>query len=294
MKPRSHTQQTASEKPRADVSVVAANFNNGKYLDAFIRSVIDNSMWPAELIIVDDGSTDNSAAIIRSFADLPFLKPLFFEYNRGFTAALNAGLEEASATYVMRADPDDLMHPDRIQEQVAFLKRHPDVDMTGCNCAYFSDTSGEVFNRSNFPLRHDQIVAAYRKGEHGLLHATVCGRRDVFQQYRYQELTPGEDYELFARMARDGRRFANLEEALYQVRVHPGSASSQVSRNDIRRTFAFRDQIFGSKTSKIRVWLYYGYILNYRRSMLTSKPLKRYFHLIVAALCYPQKLLKRL
>lgn len=293
MKPISHT-QVDSDRPRADVSIIAANYNNGAYLDEFIRSVIDSSMWPKELIIVDDGSTDDSVGIIRSFAHLSFLKPIFFECNRGFSTALNAGIKVASAKYVMRADPDDILSPERISRQYAYMEAHPDTDMLGCNCVYFLDADGRDIYWSNFPVGHDNIVATYHRGEHGLLHATAFGKRSVYQQYSYQLLSPGEDYELFARMVKDGHRFANLGEALYKVRVHVGSASSQVSRNDIKRTFAFRDQVFGSKTSKIRVWLYYGHILNYRRSMLAAKPVSRYFYLMLSALCYPQKLLKRL
>lgn len=282
------------EKPAADVSVVVANYNNGRYLSAFIESVINSSMWPRELIIVDDGSTDNSAGIIRSFAYLPFLKPVFFERNRGFTTALNTGVEMATGKYLLRADPDDLLHPGRISLQVSYMEKHPMVDVVGSNCIYFLDTLNRHLNNSNFPLTHGKIVKAYRNGEHGLLHATVCGRRDVFQQYRYQHLTPGEDYELFARMAKDGRQFANLVDSLYMVRVHPGSASSQISKDAIARTFGFRDEIFRTKTSKIRVWFYHRHILHYRCSMLAANSTKRYFHLAVSALCCPQKLLKRL
>lgn len=278
----------------ADVSIISANYNNGEYLDHFIRSIINSSFWPKELVIVDDGSTDNSVDILRSFAKLPFLNPIFFEQNRGFTVALNAGLEVASATYVMRADPDDVMMPERIERQVAWMKEHPGTDVLGCNCVYFLGNEGKMLNRSNFPLTHDQIAAAYLRGEHGLLHATVCVKREVYQKYRYQELTPGEDYELFARMTRDGRRFANLADPLYMVRVHKGSASSQIRREAISRTFRFRDEIFRTKTSQTRVWLYYWHIWHYRRSMLARYPLSRFLHLVLSAICYPQKLLKRL
>ena len=283
-----------TNKPTSDVSIIAANYNNGRYLQAFIRSVMDSTVLPRELIIVDDGSTDDSYETLLDHTELPYLKIIYFDQNRGFTAALNAALEAASCKYIMRADPDDLLMPDRIEKQFTFLERNPEIDILGSNAVYFSDENGRHLNRTNFPGGHKAIVSAYRKGEHGLLHATVCGKREVYQQYRYQPLSPGEDYELFARMVKDGRRFAALNEVLYKVRVHRESASSQISRVAIERTFRFRDQIFGTRTSGFKIWRYWNHIRFYRKSLQSENPIKRYSILALSALFYPGRLLNRL
>ena len=282
------------EKPTADVSVIAANYNNAAYLDAFLDSVVQSEHWPKELILIDDGSTDRSREVINARAGLPFLKAFLFEHNRGFTYALNAALDLASSKYVMRADPDDLFTPDRIGKQTRYLENNPGVDILGSNCMYFSDGNNKNINRSNFPLTHREIETTYRKGEHGVLHATVCGRMDVFQKYRYQQISPGEDYELFARMVRDGHRFANLKEPLYLVRVHRNSSTSRIQKEAIRRTFYFRDEIFGTKTKQIKVWAYYHYISHYRKSQLSSNFAAKLAHMIIASLMYPKKMMKRL
>jgi glycosyltransferase involved in cell wall biosynthesis len=284
----------SGSKPYADVTIVAANYNNGSYLEAFIRSVMESTVLPAELIIVDDGSTDNSRDIIKAYASLPFLKSVLIPGNQGFTAALNRGLEKARSKYVMRADPDDLLMPDRIEQQFAYLENNPEVDMLGCNAIYFSEVDGRYINRSNFPLSHQDIVTTYFNGEHGLLHATVCGKREVYQKYQYQHLSPGEDYELFARMVKDGHRFANLKNALYRVRIHKASSTSQLKINAIRQTFFFRDQIFGTRTSWWKVWVYYKHIYHYRQSQLSQNVPGKYAHLFIAILLYPKKLLRRL
>ena len=291
------TRHRLNGKSVAEISIIAANYNNGDYLNDFIDSVFNSEVLPRELIIVDDGSTDRSRAILAKHASLPLLKTLFFESNKGFAVALNAGLQMAKGKYVMRADPDDILHPERIAKQYQFLEARPDVDMVGCNAVYFLDgVDGKVreLTGTNFPTTHDAIVKAYKKGEHGLLHATVCGKREVYQGYRYQDLSPGEDYELFARMVRDGRRFASLDEVLYKVRVHPGSASSQITREAIWRTFDFRDRIFLTKTSKRKRWLYYWHIRHYRQALLARHPIKKHGHLLAAAALYPHKLFKRL
>ncbi len=282
-----------TSKPTANISIIAANYNNGRYLRAFISSVMGSTVLPRELIIVDDGSTDDSHEILLDHAALSYLKIISFDENKGFTAALNAALEAASGQYIMRADPDDLLMPDRIEKQFNYLENHPEIDMLGSNAIYFSD-DGRQLNRTNFPLHHDCISNTYRKGEHGVLHATVCGKRAVYQQYRYQPLSPGEDYELFARMVKDGRRFAGLKETLYKVRIHPNSSTSQITSKAIEQTFLFRDQIFGTSTSRIKIWTYFQHIRHYRRSQLASNPIIKYAHLLLSVLCYPQKLISRL
>lgn len=281
-------------KPVANLSILCANYNNGQYLEAFVRSVEASTMLPVELIVVDDGSTDNSLEVLQRFAYLPWLKVIPFAANQGFTTALNTALEAATGKYIMRADPDDLLLPDKIAVQWKYLEAKPAVDMLGTNILYFDDRTGKHLNHSNFPTSHHHIVQRYKNGEHGLLHATVCGKAEVYKQYRYQELSPGEDYELFARMARDGRVMANLREPLYLVRVHRGSSTTLLKYEAIARTFMFRDRIYGTKTSPIRIWCYYQHIRYYRLFQITDHWYLKPAALLLSILFAPVKLIRRI
>ncbi|MGB4205310.1 MAG: glycosyltransferase [Bacteroidales bacterium] len=281
-------------KPVADVSIIAANYNNGIYLHTFIQSIIESTWLPKQLIVVDDGSTDDSMVILNGFKHLDFLQVIKFEKNQGFTAALNKGLESATGKYIMRADPDDILMPERIEKQVFFLEQHPEIDIIGSNALYFIDDPKNIHNKTNFPLQHKNILQTIIKGEHGVLHATVCGKSNVYKEYRYQKIYPGEDYELFARMARAGHIFANIPEPLYLIRVHSGSSTSNIKLEDIQQTFLFRDQIFGTKTGKLRIWLYFKHIYYYRKYQITQCFLKKNFYLILSTIAYPAKLFKRL
>lgn len=285
---------STSGRPVAPLSLLSANYNNGPFLDAFIQSVLDSTVLPEELIIVDDGSTDDSMEVLRRYRHLPFLKIIAFPENRGFTTALNAGLEAAAGQYVMRADPDDLLAPQRIEKQFHYMEAHPGVDVLGCNAWYFLDTPERRINRTNFPQSHQAIVKTYHAGEHGVLHATAVVKRAVFQRYRYQKESPGEDYDLFARMAKDGCIFHNLPEPLYMVRVHGASSSSLLQYDAIERTFRARDRIFGGRTPGLRILLYYWHILHYRKYLLASNMVQRAAYLLIAALLYPSKLLRRI
>ncbi len=282
-----------SNRKTADVCIIVPNYNNARYLDAFIQSVTSSTVLPKTLLIVDDGSTDNSREVLEKHAGLPFLKTVYFEENRGLTSALNAALDAADAKYIMRADPDDLLHPERIERQFLFMESHPEVDILGCNVIYFRDDNKQV-NASNFPTKNKKIVHAYRRGEHGLQHPTAFIRSEVFQQYRYQPIFPGEDYELLARMAKDGRVFANLDENLYYMRVHTGSSTTNLKFKAIENTFLFRDRIFEVKTTWLRKWLYFNHIRYYRKYQMAQTKAAAYLFLVVAILFYPRKFFRRL
>lgn len=281
-------------KETADVSIIAANYNNGKYLHDFIQSILNSSVLPYELIIIDDGSTDDSKKILETYKDIGFLRTVFFEKNKGNPSAVNAGLEIAKSKYFMRADPDDKFMPERIEKQFQFMEQHPDIDILGSNVSYFYDSNNTIINISNLPVSDAEIKKTYKKGEHGLLQATTILKSEVFKLYRYVNVFPAEDYEIFSRMVRDGYKFFNLVEPLYQVRVHSGSSTSNLKISTIQQTFRFRDQIFGTKTHPLKVFVYFQYIKHYRSYQMSEKGFVKYIHLGISALMYPAKVWKRI
>jgi glycosyltransferase involved in cell wall biosynthesis len=283
-----------SAKPKTDVSVIVPNFNNGMFLTDFLQSIINSTVEPRELIVVDDGSIDNSVNILESFAWIEYLKVIRFEKNLGLTAALNAALEASHGKYVMRADPDDILMPGRIETQNDFMVANPEVDVLGCNVIYFDGKTGKDINTSNFPLKSSKILDAYYKGEHGIQHPTAFVKGNVYRKYRYQEIFPGEDYEIFSRMVKDGCRFANLPQPLYRMRVHSGSSTSNLKTGFIENTFKFRDQIFGTKTSKVRIRFYYLHVLFYRKFQIDDNLFLKYLFLLLSIVFYPKKLQKRI
>jgi len=281
-------------KSSVSVSIIAANYNNGRYLPEFIESIINSTILPQELIIIDDGSTDDSLSVLDRFSELNFLKVIRFHQNRGLTSALNAGLDIATGKYIMRADPDDLLLPERIERQFQFMEENPEIDVLGCNVIYFNDRNRKKMNISNFPLCHAEIAETFRRGEHGLQHPTAFVKGDVFRMNRYQKIFPGEDYELFASLVKNGFKFANLPDSLYLMRVHSDSSTSNLKIEAIRQTFEFKDQIFGTNTSASRIYIYYQYMRHYRIYQMTENILVRYFHLLLSTIFYPAKLFRRL
>lgn len=282
------------EKPQVDISLVVANYNNGRYLSEFIESVIASTLWPRELILVDDGSTDSSLQLLESYRWVPFLKILALKENLGLPLALNAGLTSASCRYIMRADPDDLLLPDRIEKQYNFMEAHPEVSVLGSNVIYFHHYSGKEINISNFPVKHERIVQTYRRGTNGIQHPTAIIRRTAIEGHHYKNIRVAEDYELFATLAREGYRFAGLKEPLCRMRIHPLSSTSALNLKEVRNIYESRDRIWNTHTSEIRILLFYYFIRYYRRSQLSEKIVKRSIYLLLSGICSPSRVIKRL
>ncbi|MCX6276635.1 MAG: glycosyltransferase [Bacteroidetes bacterium] len=282
------------DKPVADISLVVPNYNNGRFLSDFFQSVINSTVHPKELILVDDGSTDVSETLIEQFKHLEFLKIIKFPENRGMSEALNAGLSAAAGKYIMRADPDDILHPDRIRIQYQYMEAHPETSVLGCNVVYFHHPAGKNINVSNFPTGHDEIIGAYKQGVNGIQHPTAIVRGAILKSYRYEKVSPGEDYEIFSRIARDGFRFANLPEPLYRMRVHGASSTSNLTIASVQNIFSARDRIWGTKTAKMQVFLYFYYIRFYRKYQMSTNGFVRHWYLFVSGICFPSRIFKRL
>ncbi len=282
-------------KKTLSVSIIVANYNNGKYLSEFIKSIDSSSVKPYELIIIDDGSTDNSLEVLDNFVELSYLKIIKFVKNKGFAQALNAGIKTATGKYIMRADPDDILLPERIKTQFDFMEINPNVDVLGGNVIYFLDETGHEINISNFPILHKKIKNTYRKGEHGLQHPTAFVKSKIMKKFQYiPDVFPSEDYEIFSQMIKSGYIFANIKTPIYKMRVHRKSSTSNTTLKSIERTFAFRDEIFGTVSCNLEIKFYYNYIRFYRKYQLSKNIIIAHIYLAIAIFCYPSKLLKRL
>ncbi len=285
-----HTQM----KKTVNISILATNFNNGKFLSDFFDSIINSTVHPKEIIFVDDGSTDNSLEIIEKYKVLKNLQLIYFKKNKGRAAALNAGKSKCSSKYILIIDPDDILLPERIEIQYNFMGNNSDIDILGGNVIYFNSETGEKLNTSNFPTSNSDIFRTFEKGENGVLQPTIICKTELLKKYDYKQIVPGQDYELFARIAKDGYKFASLQEPINRMRVHTYSVVSNVKLQSFINLFSYRDKIFGTKTSKIKIRFYFWHIKYYRKSMFAKNPISKYFNLLLSAFAYPQKIFKRI
>lgn len=205
--------------PPPKVSVVIATYNAAPFLGDAIESILNQTFRDLELIIVDDGSTDETPQILDRYSDRRIIR-LRNETNQGVARARNRGNMVSRGQYLAVQDADDLSTPDRIEKQVAFLDAHPEIGLVGSQGVLFGEGSRTDLR---VPL-HDTEIQTLLLGENCLLHSSLMMRREVFEAVDgYDEtFVAAPDYDLVLRIA-ECAQVANLPEALYLKRNVPGS-----------------------------------------------------------------------
>lgn len=282
-------------KETVDVTIVSANFNKGEYIYEYFESILNSSVLPNEIIFIDDASTDNSLDKIGKYKHLKFLKIISLNQNHGFAKALNIGIKTARSEYIMRLDPDDFITKYRIKEQFHFLKEHPHISILGSNAFYYNHDRGKNIFVTKFPIKHTDIKKSFLKGDNGILHSTVMGRAEVFKDYKYEQKNyPAEDYDIFARMIKNGVIFETLPEPLTYYRIYEGNTSYSRLELTIKKTLNLREKTFQISANRVIVWNKYQHLLWYRRFLLRDKSIFKYLYLFIALIFRPDKLKKRI
>lgn len=201
-------------------------YNGARFLRQAIDSVLSQSFHDLELLVVDDGSTDDSVAIASSVAD-PRLRCIPGQGHRGLVGTLNIGLRAATGQYVARLDADDVARPDRIDKQAALLDREPTVALVG-SLARLIDERGVATGVVRRPVS-TVAIRWYALLENPLIHSAAMFRNDVVSALGgYDESLPlAEDYDLWGRILRQ-HAVANIDECLIDYRRWPASVMSSV------------------------------------------------------------------
>ena len=201
------------------VTVILPVFNGKKTIFAAVKSICEQSYKNWELLILDDGSTDDSLTVMNSIQDERIIAVAQGD-GQGLTARLNQGIDLAKGKYIARMDADDLAFPERFALQVAFLESHPEVDLLGARAIVFRD-DGSVIGHSFFAKSHDEICNRPWNG-FPLPHPTWMGRADWFRRHKYAvpEYKRAEDQELLLRTY-EVSTFACLPDVLLAYRQGP-------------------------------------------------------------------------
>lgn len=222
-----------SENPR--VSVVLPARNAARSLGRAIASIEAQTSTDWELILVDDGSTDETPAIAANAARLDDRIQLLLQPRRGIVAALEAGLAVARAGFIARMDADDVSLPGRLEQQVRFLDDHPDIGAVGCQVEFGGDAGrSEGFARHVAWLNAlvtSEAIGLNRFVEAPLAHPSVMFRRELLARHGgYRDGPFPEDYELWLRWLERGVRIAKVPETLLVWHDSP----DRLSRRDPR------------------------------------------------------------
>ena len=192
-----------------------------EYLNQAIESIVDQTLPPAEIVLVKDGpiGQDLEHVIYKWTQDYPDLfRIVELPVNKGLGLALNAGLKECTYDIVARMDADDISCPDRFEKQLEYLADHPDVALVSSWMACFDDDPDNILHIRQAPVTHDRIYKL-AKFRNPINHApSVFRRHAVIEVGGYKDWPGFEDYHLFVRMLINNAKMACISEPLYKVR----------------------------------------------------------------------------
>jgi len=211
------------------VSIVMSAYNALSFVCEAIESILNQTFRDFEFLIVNDGSTDGTEAVLARYEKLDKRIRVLSQENRGLISSLNRGCGMARGRYIARMDADDISLPTRLEKQVQHMERHSEIGVLGTWVGVICE-KGTLLRTWEVPAS-PMILMWSLLFRSGLVHPSVIMRRDIITSlgfYRSEALHV-EDYDLWAR-ASNVTLLRNLPEILYLYRIWEGSICSVYSK----------------------------------------------------------------
>lgn len=227
------------------VTVLMPVYNGGKYLAKSIQSIFDQTYKNFELLIINDGSSDNGEKIIKNFKDYR-IRYLKNASNLGLIKTLNIGIDESNSEYIARMDQDDISLPRRLEKQIKFMDDNPEIGVAGSWAKMFGD-----INYVNKHYAEHEELKAHLLFNTCFVHPAVIFRSNILKNknLRYNEEDEGaEDYGFWVSLV-DKTKFANISEILLNYRMHQANMSKIFTKDQISSADKHRKKIL----SKINI-----------------------------------------
>lgn len=211
-------------------SIVIATFNGEKYILDCLKSIVNQTEKDFEVIIVNDGSTDKTAEIIKRYIQKDMRFKLINKTNQGMGKSLNFAITLAKSNIIFRIDDDDIMEPKRLERQLEFLNKNRDV--------YFSSSFYKLINSSNKIIgrKKSELISFENIKKKinkdivfGIFHPGAVFYKEIFMDvggYR-PYFWPCEDIDLWSRFIEYGYKFKVQDEYLMRYRIHEKSISME-------------------------------------------------------------------
>jgi len=212
------------------VSVIVPCFNQGRYLEETVQSVLASTYRPLEIIVINDGSTDDSLSVAKVLEERTPEVRVIDQANAGVTKARNTGLKAAQGTYILPLDADDLISPNYIQGGLTLLSQHPEVKVVYCQAEKFNESMRKPWKLKPFSLSQlakDNMIfvsALYRKSD----ALEVGGYSEDMHMGR-------EDWEFWIKMLKNGGEVIRLSEIGFFYRLTPTSKRKKTGGATFKR-----------------------------------------------------------
>lgn len=250
---------------KPEISVILPFRDASSTLRRAVKSILDQTFTDFELLLVDDGSTDDSPDIADSFRDDRIrhvkLKPL------GIVGALNEGIYASHGNYIARMDADDHSHPERLRKQYDFLQANPDIGVVSCLIRYFGDKEKNYgyycYVQWTNEIISEQDIYLKRFMESPVAHPSVMFRRTLIKDFSgYREGEFPEDYELWLRIMEKGVKIGKVPEYLLDWFDDANRLSRRHKKYSIEAFFRIKAEYFarwyisyfGAKKPQILIW----------------------------------------
>ena len=225
-KPKESQQIPSDNQTNTQISVIIPAYNATEYISMAIESVLNQNYNNFELVIINDGSTDNTEEIVFGFKDERIR--YFRQENSGLAATHNTGIRQSRGKFITKLDADDQIMPDFISRHLQEFQKHPQADLIYCD-DYLIDENSKPIRIIERPEYNDQkllIRDLFRSG-FPVVPFRTCIRRSVFDKIGFfdENLRIGEDYDMMRRFVKQGLNIHHLPSALYLRRMTENSLS---------------------------------------------------------------------
>jgi glycosyltransferase involved in cell wall biosynthesis len=215
--------------PSPTVSVVMPAFNAAAFLDEAVQSILDQTFRDFEFIIVDDGSTDDTAGILQKYTQADDRVKVYRQENQGMIAALNRGCRMARGQFIARMDADDISLPHRLERQLRFMDGHPEIGILGTSVSRIDENGSVTGDWRQSPNR--KVLRWNHFFRVCVIHPTVVMRREILEKINFyrSDAVHAEDWDLWLR-ASAITEFSNTHEILFKYRVWSKSTSKRLNQ----------------------------------------------------------------
>lgn len=236
------------------VSVIIPCYNYEQYVSRSIKSAAEQSYKDIEIIVINDGSTDDSDAKIKDLK-----KKYNFQYysreNRGIIATRNEGIQKAKGDYLIQLDADDFLDSEFVKKTVEAAQKHK------ADIAY---TQVKVFGRTDYISEHPDFNIEFLKHDN-FIHASSLVRKSVFEKRKYDEYLGdkgNEDWDLFLDACMDGAGAVLVDEPLLNYQKHQGMNSRSDLFSNTSKEVLVRHHILSKQNAKHpkEMWYFSSYI----------------------------------
>lgn len=236
------------------ITVLMPVYNAEKFLKQAIDSILNQTFKNFELLIINDGSTDQTARILQGYKD-PRIKIIINQKKIGVIKSRNFGIKIAKGKYIALMDSDDISFPERLKKQTKYLDTHPYCDVVVAKIQLM-DIGENIIGKwedDQENLTYEQIKKKLPTGN-CIANSTAVIKISLIKKYKYKEnLYHSEDYELWLRLCADGKKIEKINEELVYYRVRPGSITGYLKQGSDYKNIQAKTQFLLGRISQFKI-----------------------------------------